>query len=142
MRSAPILARYPQRRSDLRTFRRSDIASSFLPITSLQPLRFHAIAHSFPQRRQPISFSLNSFRTLLPLTTDSFFRTHISARSRGVSLGLSWVLVFTSHRSRVTSHAFSYSCRLFVVSLPSFLRSFRLFSIACSLFSENTRGGG
>ncbi len=58
MRSAPILVRYPQRRSDLQmrplhpeciygTFRRSDIASSFLPITSLQPLHFHAIAHSF-----------------------------------------------------------------------------------------------
>jgi len=43
------------------------------PITSLQPLHFHAIAHSFLQRRQAIPPSFSSFRTLLPLT-DSFFR--------------------------------------------------------------------
>src|SRR6266446_1279096 len=36
----------------------------------------------------------------------------------------------------------SCSCSLFVVSLPSFPRSFPLFSIVCSLFSQNTRGGG
>src|SRR5216684_4036007 len=36
---------------------------------------------------------------------------------------------------------FSGVCCLFPVSLRSFLRSFPLFSIACSLFSQNTGGG-
>src|SRR5882762_2862578 len=87
MRSAPILARSPQRRSDLQmrrlhpeyiygTFRRSVIASSFLPITSLQPLHFHAIAHSFAQRRHAIPPILSSLHTLLPLTTNLFSPTH------------------------------------------------------------------
>src|SRR6266849_7981963 len=34
---------------------------------------FQPLTNSFPQRRQPISFSHNSLHTLLPLT-DSFFR--------------------------------------------------------------------
>ena len=41
----------------------------------------------------------------------------------------------------VANPFFSYSCRLFGLSLRSFLHSFPLFSIACSLFSEN-RGWG
>ena len=42
----------------------------------------------------------------------------------------------------VANPFFSYSCRLFGLSLQSFLRSFPLFSIACSLFSQNTGGMG
>jgi len=52
---------------------RRDLASSFLPITSLQAQPFHAITHSFAQRRHAIPPILNSFRTLLPLTAISFF---------------------------------------------------------------------
>ena len=37
---------------------------------------------------------------------------------------------------------FALTCRLFARSFHSFLHSFPLFSIVCSLFSENTRGGG
>jgi len=48
----------------------------------------------------------------------------------------------TSHRSQATSHVLSYSWSLFSLSLRAFLHSFPLFSIACSLFSQNTRGGG
>jgi hypothetical protein len=43
-----------------------------LPITSLQTQHFHAITHSFPQRRQPICFFYKGLRTLLPLTANSF----------------------------------------------------------------------
>src|SRR5260370_42237984 len=49
------------------------LASPFPLITSLQPPYFHAITHSFAQRRQPNSFSHNYLRTLLPLTANSFF---------------------------------------------------------------------
>ncbi|SRR6266404_2080708 len=38
--------------------------SLFLPITSLQTLQFHAITHSFAQRRSVIPPFFNSFRTL------------------------------------------------------------------------------
>src|SRR6266478_6404883 len=38
--------------------------SPFLPIISLQPQHYHAITHSFPQRRSAISPIFNSFRTL------------------------------------------------------------------------------
>src|SRR6266852_3031177 len=65
----------PSGRSHLQTFRRSDTVSPFLPIASLQPKQFQAIAHSFPQRRQLICRSFNNLRTLLPLTT-SFFSSY------------------------------------------------------------------
>ncbi len=47
---------------------RSNIASALLPITSLQPLRFHAITHSFVQRRTNVPTILNSLRTLSIVT--------------------------------------------------------------------------
>jgi hypothetical protein len=40
------------------------MATPLLPITSLQPLQFHGIAHSFAQRRTNIPTILNSLRTL------------------------------------------------------------------------------
>jgi len=46
--------------------------------------------------------------------------------------------LFTSHRSRVTSHVLSFGCRLFHLSLRSFSHSLPLFSTVCSLFCENT----
>src|SRR6266403_6324638 len=45
-------------------FSRRNLTSRFLLITSLQPERFHAITHSFPQRRSAIYCIFNSFRTL------------------------------------------------------------------------------
>src|SRR6266851_7739779 len=42
----------------------------------------------------------------------------------------------------VANPMFSETYSLFVVSLPSFPRSLPLFSRACSLFLQNTRGGG
>jgi hypothetical protein len=47
---------------------RSNIATPLLPITSLQPLQFHAITHSFAQRRTNIPTILNSLRTLSIVT--------------------------------------------------------------------------
>src|SRR5467141_2959281 len=41
----------------------------------------------------------------------------------------------------VANPSLSRACGLFVVSLHSFPHSFPLFSIVCSLFSKNTRGG-
>ena len=40
------------------------VPSPFPPITSLQPLQFHAITHSFAQRRSAIPSVLNSLRSL------------------------------------------------------------------------------
>ena len=41
-------------------------------ITSMQPPHFHAIAHSFPQRRLVNPNAFSALRTLLPLTTNIF----------------------------------------------------------------------
>ncbi len=77
-----------------------------------------------------------SYKSLFP----QLLSIHIHTKPPGV-WGIS-VWLFTSHRSRVTSHVLSLACSLFVVSLRSFLHSFPLFSRACSLFCQNTRGGG
>ena len=50
------------------------VLTPLLPITSIQPLYFHTIAHSFAPRRHLIPSIFNSFRTPLPLTANSFFR--------------------------------------------------------------------
>ena len=47
---------------------RSNIATPLPPITSLQPLQFHAVTHSFAQRRTNIPTILNSLRTLSIVT--------------------------------------------------------------------------
>ncbi len=77
-----------------------------------------------------------SYKSLFP----QLLSIHIHTKPPGV-WGIS-VWLFTSHRSRVTTHVLSLACSLFVVSLRSFLHSFPLFSRACSLFCQNTRGGG
>src|SRR6266404_2159511 len=72
-------------------FFRAPVATQLTPqltlmllITSVQTQHFHAITHfhpepnprrAFPQRRHAIPPILNSFRTLLPLTAISFFRS-------------------------------------------------------------------
>ena len=45
-------------------------------------------------------------------------------------------------RVSVANPMFSAVCRLFAASLLSFRHSLPLFSTGCSLFSQNTRGGG
>ena len=44
--------------------------------------------------------------------------------------------------SHMSTPLFTRAWRLFALSLRLFLHRFPLFSIACSLFSKNTRGGG
>src|SRR6266446_1654237 len=46
-------------------------STSLLPITSLQPQQFHAITHSFAQRRSAIPRIFNGFRTL-SITTGAY----------------------------------------------------------------------
>jgi hypothetical protein len=48
----------------------------------------------------------------------------------------------TFRRSNLSTLLFASAWRLFVASPYSFLPSFPLFSIVCSLISQNTRGGG
>ena len=45
-------------------------------------------------------------------------------------------------RASVASPFFPATCRLLCISLPSFPSSLPVFSIVCSLFSQNIRGGG
>jgi len=52
------------------------------PTTSIQPFCNQPLPHSFPQRRQPISFSYNSLRTLLPLTANIFSHSHFAPSSQ------------------------------------------------------------
>src|ERR1700720_4475064 len=49
-------------------FPRRNFSTPLSPITSLQTQQFHAITHSFPQRRLAISLALNGFRTLFIAT--------------------------------------------------------------------------
>jgi hypothetical protein len=79
--------------------------------------------------------------------TNPFFRNPFLFTSMQNPRGVTLPLLFRNSCLRVLCASvanpfFSYSCRLFGLSLRSFLRSFPLFSIACSLFSQNTRGGG
>ena len=102
-------------------------STPLLPITSLQPQQFQAITNSFPQRRATIHPILNGFRTLSIATGGvpprSFPTTDFQA-------------------SNASTLLFTRAWCLFALSLPSFLHSFPLFSIVCSLFSQNTRVGG
>src|SRR5712664_1878791 len=75
---------------------RRNLASSFLPMTSLQVQLFHSITHSFAQRRHAIPPILNSFHTLLPLTAISFFASHFPAFVRFRSS--------VQLKSRISSH--------------------------------------
>jgi hypothetical protein len=87
-------------------------------------------------------------RFLIPLFSGSYkslfpqpLSFHIYTKPPG-RVGVISVRLFTSHRSRVTSHVLSFACSLFALSLRSFPHSFPLFSRAYSLICENTRGGG
>ena len=117
------------RRRQLPTFFFSvfERSTPLLPITSLQPQQFHAITHSFAQRRAAIPPIFNGFRTL-SITTGVYLEVGSQPQ--------------TFRPSSEPTLLFASAWSLFVVSLYSFLRSFPLFSIVCSLFSGNTPGGG
>ncbi len=78
--------------------------------------------------RRPLLTTHHSLRTLflLPVATGVYSRH--SRRQTFTCSGMPTLL-------------FASTCRLLALSLHSFLHSLPLFSIACSLFSENTRGG-
>jgi hypothetical protein len=59
---------------------------------------------------------------------------------RGCTLSVAFSPVLRC--SNLPTPVFASVWRLFVVPLRSFLHSVPLFSMACGLFSENTRGGG
>ncbi len=105
---------------------RRNLASSFLPITSLQAQPFHAITHSLAQRRHVIPPILNSFRALLPLTAISFFATHFHAFARFLS----------SIQPQLSSF------QSLAASCASPKKSSPLESNKSGLFLQNTRGGG
>src|SRR5712664_1993182 len=60
---------------------------------------------------------------------------------RTFSLTLCPCLPRPGRGASVANPLFSAACRLFVVSLRSFPHSLPLFSIDCSLFSQNAGGG-
>jgi hypothetical protein len=97
-----------------------------LPITSLQPQQFHAITHSFAQRRAPIHPIFNGFRALSIAT--------------GVYPSRVFDTLGAGSLARPTLLA-TRTCSLFHVSLPSFSSPRPLFSVVCSLFLQNTRVG-
>ena len=84
---------------------------------------FQPLTNSFPQRRQPISFSHNSLHTLLPLT-DSFFRRRFLPSSQ------------PRPTERLTSLT-PITCSL----LALFLRPLSFLFSSLQLFSQNTRVG-
>ena len=90
-----------------------------LPPVFRPPLCFHTLTN--PPSRKPFIFT----------------SIQIPRGCGGISVWL-----FTSHRSRVTSHVLSFGCRLFVASSRSFLHSFPLFSRACGLFCKTPGVGG
>ena len=101
--------------------------------------RLPAAGRSLRYRLASISYPF-VFRILqIPFPATPFL-SHLYKTPGGA--GAISVRLFTSHRSSVTSHVLSFACRLFALSLHSFPHSFPLFSRACSLFCENTRGGG
>jgi hypothetical protein len=81
---------------------------------------------SHAPRSAHIRSVLSSFR-ILPVATAAYSR-HCRRR--------------TFRPSGMPTLLFASTCRLFAFSFLLFLHSFPLFSIVCSLFSENTRGGG
>ncbi len=95
-------------------------------ITTLRP-HLHDLRAA--ARRRPLLTTHHSLRTLflLPVATGVYSR---HSRRQAFSPSGMPTLLFAS------------TCRLFALSFHSFLHSFPLFSIVCSLFSENTRGGG
>ena len=107
----------------------SECSTPLLPITSLQPQQFHAITHSFAQRRAAIPPIFNGFRTLSIATRVYYPPPTFLSGPRRLS-------------ASVANPMFSETCSLFVVSSRSFPRSLPLSSILCSLFCENTRVGG
>ena len=108
------------------------------PPTTHFPSPFIFITIQIPPHRPSIkiSFPFTSLQT--PFSATPLF----SHQYKTPGCGSISACLFTSHRSRITSHVLSVACSLFAVSLRSFLHSFPLFSAPCSLFSQNTGGVG
>src|SRR5467141_4238510 len=98
-------------------------STPLLPIISLQPQQFHAITHSFAQRRRAIPPIFNGFRTL------------------SIATGV-YPSSFPTFRRLDLQTCQLFYFQTLAASLLSLARSRRLFSIAWSLFSKNTRVGG
>jgi hypothetical protein len=122
----------PHRRSPLLTTHRSlptpRTLTPFLLITYEQALYFHALTHSFAQRRAAMPFIPKSLRTL------SIYR-HGGVRPFPFQ-DLSVLSV-----SRWQTHSFDTLAASLPSPFPLLWASFPLFSIVCSLFSQNARVG-
>src|SRR5258708_25491178 len=114
------------------TFQRSDDLARFLPsaprliVFTLRRLHSQILALCFHNLTNPFSRNLFIF-TSIQNPGGAGVRPRSQLRVRCAS---------------VANPMFSAVCRLFVVSLRSFLHLLPLFSIACGLFFQNTPGGG
>jgi hypothetical protein len=130
------------------------VSSLLSPATRRVSATLRSPDHSVPAPNTSLPAFSSTYKSLsshhrfasLPLSADYkplfsqplYFLIDTKPRGcRGIS---AWL--FTSHRSRVTSHVLSFGCRLFQLSLRSFSHSLPFFSTVCSLFCENTRVGG
>ncbi len=107
------------------------ITTPLFLITSLQPLCFHVIAHSFPQRRSAIRFAFNNLHTLSVATGGGTPRHSYSRLLR--------LCVFASLWQIPCSQQLAASC----TSLCAIFRApFLCFQSFAASFFQNTRGGG
>ncbi len=110
-------------------FRQIAAQTSAVPtISSIHPLSFQSLPHSFPQRRLPNPSSFNSLRTLLPLTTNLF--SPVASQPTQIS----------SADSVPVWHPLRF--QQFPASFASPKKSSRAQSATYSLFLQNTGGGG
>src|SRR6266852_4037744 len=103
--------------------------------TSRTPVRDLPTLRHFDTLSSPLCF-----HTLANPSSRNLFIFTSMQNPRGCTLPRSRRQTFRP--SNPSTLLFASAWRLFVVSLHSFLHSFPLFSIVCSLFSENTRVGG
>jgi hypothetical protein len=97
---------------------------------------WRASSPSYAPRNARIASTLNNLR-ILPVATEVYPLRPLCSALRALCVAL-----FPSfERSSTPTLLFASAWSLFVVSLRTFLHSFPLFSIVCSLFSENTGGG-
>src|SRR6266852_5579467 len=103
--------------------------------TSRTPVRDLPTLRHFDTLSSPLCF-----HTLANPSSRNLFIFTSRQNPRGCTLQRSRRQTFRP--SNLSTLLFASAWRLFVVSLHSFLHSFPLFSIVCSLFAENTRVGG
>src|SRR4029077_1769655 len=137
----------PKPRSSLLVYRPQRAVANYLLPTTHCPLSF--FASSSAQLLCFLSHPCNprSFMRLRTLLRNGASRSLLFSMASAFFLSprgcTPCVALFPVLRcSNLPTPVFASVCRLFVVSLCSFLCSFPLFSMACGLFSENTRVGG